>query len=427
MNKTLQHLGPVCAVVGSQWGDEGKGKLVDILAGEYDIVARATGGANAGHTIYVGGKKFVAHLIPSGMLHPKARCVMGNGMVVHLPTLIEEMEVLDKAGIKVDGRLVISDRLHITFDYHKLIDGLQEKRKGKNKVGTTGRGIGPCYTDKIGRFGIQMGEVLDEKRFAAHYRENLERLQKMYRFKHDGEAELKELKKAIKRLAPLVTDTSLYLAQALAKGKTILLEGANGTMLDIDHGTYPYVTSSNATVGGIITGTGLPPMALTSAVGIVKAYTTRVGSGPFPSELDNALGESIRQAGGEFGATTGRPRRCGWFDTVAVKYAVRVNGLTALNLTKVDVLSGLDMLKIGVGYMYKGELLKEMPSDREILENCTVVYREVSGWKEDITGITDFTKLPKACQKYIEALEKYVGCPMRFIGTGPNREQMIVR
>lgn len=426
-------LGSVTAVIGAQWGDEGKGKLVDLLAQEYPIVVRATGGANAGHTIYVTdkktgeSKKYVFHLIPAGMLHPKAVCVMGNGMVINLKTLLEEVEILEKAGIKVNGRLLISDRAHLATDYHRAIDLRQEELKGAGKVGTTGRGIGPCYADKISRAGLRMGDLIDFGSFTKMYLKNLEVHSKMYGIAHDGAAELEQLKKLAQRFGPMITDTSVYIADCLKKKRPILLEGANGTLLDIDHGTYPFVTSSNASVGGIISGTGLPPRALSSAIGIVKAYTTRVGSGPFPTELDNALGEAIRQKGGEFGATTGRPRRCGWFDAVGTSYSVRINGLTGVNLTKLDILSDLDEIFVGVAYKYKGKRTTNFPASIEMLSNLQVEYKKFPGWKKDITGITSFAKLPPKCQKYVLALEKFIGCKIQFIGTGPNRDQMIVR
>ncbi len=420
-------LGQVCVVLGAQWGDEGKGKLVDILAEKYDIIARATGGANAGHTIYTSAGKFVFHLVPSGMFHRSKICVMGNGMVVHFPTLLEEMEVLKKAGVKIDGRLLLSERAHIVFDYHKKIDQMQEELKGSAKVGTTGRGIGPAYANKTTRIGIRCGELRNFDSFSAHYRQNLEMLKKMYGFSHDGSAELKELKKIAKVIVPLIADTSLFLDNAFKKKKSILLEGANGTLLDIDHGTYPFVTSSNASIGGIITGSGIAANRINNVVGIMKAYFTRVGSGPFPTELNDALGEKIRTIGAEFGATTGRPRRCGWFDAVAAKYAVRINGLDAINLTKLDVLSGIPKIKIGVAYKYKGKRISEFPDEIEILEKCSVAYEEVQGWSENIAGAKKIAALPANCKKYIARLEKLIGVPVKFIGTGQKREEMIYR
>lgn len=424
----VKKLGSVCAVIGGQWGDEGKGKLVDILSNTYDIVVRATGGANAGHTIYVGQEKFVFHLVPAGMLHPGKICVMGNGMVVHLPTLLEEIEVLKSAKVKnIEKRLLLSDRAHLVFSYHKIIDQLQESLKGGNKVGTTGRGIGPAYADKISRLGIRAGELVDFTQFQIHYRQNLELMKKMYGFSYDGEAELREIKKILRFIIPLITDTSLFLNTSLQKKKLILFEGANGTLLDIDHGTFPFVTSSNASIGGIITGTGLAPRHLKSTIGIMKAYVTRVGSGPFPTELQNETGENIRKTGNEFGATTGRPRRCGWFDVVASRFAIRINGFMGINLTKVDVLNPLPHIEIGVAYRFRGKRLTEFPTDLSILEKCTVEYMRVPGWQRDIAHARRFEELPKNCKAYVKTIEKLIECPIMFIGTGQRRDQMIYR
>ncbi|MBI2638626.1 adenylosuccinate synthase [Candidatus Peregrinibacteria bacterium] len=414
-------------MVGGQWGDEGKGKLVDILAQKFDVIVRATGGANAGHTIYVGNQKFVFHLVPAGMLHPGKICVMGNGMVVHLPTLLEEIEILKKAGVKISGRLLLSDRAHLVFEYHKIIDQLQEEMKGSQKVGTTRRGIGPAYMDKTSRIGIRAGELKNFAAFVAHYRRNLASLKKMYEFSFNGDAELRAIKKISKMVLPLIADTSLYLANALSAKKSILLEGANGTLLDIDHGTFPYVTSSNASIGGIIAGSGIAPSRIVENIAIMKAYVTRVGSGPFPTELKDALGDKIREIGNEFGATTGRPRRCGWFDAVAAQYSMRVNGFSAINLTKVDVLSTLKKLKICTAYIYKGKKLAEFPADLSVLEQCRPHYIEMSGWQEDISSAKKFHQLPKNCMAYIKKLEKLIGCPIRYIGTGKRREEMIFR
>lgn len=427
MGGASKKFGQVCAVVGGQWGDEGKGKLVDILAESYDVVARAAGGANAGHTIYIGDKKFVFHLVPSGMLHEGKVCVMGNGMVVHLPTLLEEIVELKNAGIAVDGRLFLSDRAHIVFDYHKIIDGLQESRKGGKKVGTTGRGIGPAYSDKTSRVGVRVGELLDFERFSEHAAANADLFKKMYGFEFDETAELKRIKEILPEILPLVADTSLLLSQTIEQGKSILLEGANGVLLDVDHGTYPFVTSSNASIGGIVSGSGLAPKYIKSVIGIMKAYLTRVGSGCFPTELKDELGDKIREIGGEFGATTGRPRRCGWFDAVAARYSVRINGFSAINLTKVDVLNSLETIKVGVAYLFNGKRMTEFPSDLSILEKCEVEYREFPGWQKDISKITSFEELPGNCIDYILSLEKIIACPIRFIGTGKKREEMIER
>lgn len=427
MKAQIKHLGQVCAVIGGQWGDEGKGKLVDILAEHYDVIVRATGGANAGHTIYIGEKKFVFHLVPSGMFHPGKICVMGNGMVVHLPTLLEEIETLKSHGVEVSGRLLLSDRCHIVFEYHKIIDRAQEEMKGGKKVGTTGRGIGPAYANKTFRIGIRASELLDLDTFTTRFRQNLNILQRMYGFEHDGEAELLHLKKILPEITPLIADTGLFLAESLKKKKSLLLEGANGTLLDIDHGTYPFVTSSNASIGGIISGTGVAPQHIKNVIGIMKAYVTRVGSGPFPTELTGSLGEEIRKIGNEFGATTGRPRRCGWFDVPAARYSVRINGLSGINLTKIDVLSSLPKIKVGTAYIYKGRRITEFPADLKILESCKMEYEDFEGWQTDISKAKTFSDLPKACRKYIRTLEKFIGCPIWFVGTGKRRDEMIMR
>lgn len=429
----IQKYGQVCAVLGGQWGDEGKGKLVDILAEKYEVVARATGGANAGHTVYLQDsadpqkkKKVVFHLIPSGALYPHVVNIIGNGCVIHLPTFFEEVDFLKTNGIQVEGRLFISDRAHLVFEYHKKIDVLEEERKGSNKVGTTGRGIGPTYSDKINRIGIRVHELLDFEKFSEHMRANVEQLQKIYGFEFDVENELDYYRKTVDSIKPYITDTSHYLYRAMKEGKKVLLEGANANLLDIDHGTYPYVTSSNASIGGVVTGLGIPAMKMTSAIGVMKAYCTRVGSGPFPTELNNDLGEKIRTIGGEFGSTTGRPRRCGWFDAVASRYSVMVNGFTAINLTKLDVLDDLDTLKVATKYLYKGKELETLPASLEALANVEVVYEEMPGWKSDISKARTFNDLPTNAQKYVKRIEELLECPITFIGVGIGRDDMVI-
>lgn len=426
----------VCAVVGGQWGDEGKGKLIDILADEYDIIVRSTGGANAGHSIYFekkrGGKhvayeKVVFHLIPSGMFHPKKICVMGNGMVIHFPTLFEEISVLQKNNVKVDGRLFLSPRAHIVFEYHKILDHLQEERRKSLRVGTTKRGIGPAYTDKASRTGIRIEELADFDAFQKHYLENVEMLKQLYEIEYDTKSELQFFKQHQKTILRFLRDTTFFLNESLKKGKSILLEGANGTLLDLDHGTYPFVTSSNASIGGLISGCGIPPSAVKSVIGIMKAYVTRVGEGPFPTELHDRLGEKIREQGDEYGSTTGRPRRCGWFDMVAAKYSAMINGMTTINLTKLDVLTGISPLKIGVAYHLRGKKLTSFPISTKDLTDLKPEYLELPGWTEEINHATRFSKLPKNCQKYILTIEKLIGVPIRFIGTGLTRKHMITR
>ncbi|MEK7528900.1 MAG: adenylosuccinate synthase [Patescibacteria group bacterium] len=431
MSKILEKFGNVTVVLGSQWGDEGKGKLIDILAPEYDIIARATGGANAGHTVYWndGGetKKLVFHLIPSGMIHGDKICVVGNGVVLHIATMLEEIEALKAQGVDVTGRLILSDRAHIVFDYHKQIDALQEEMKGKAKVGTTLRGIGPAYADKISRIGIRLGELRDFEKFSNHFRQNVEFLKKMYAIDIDVDSELKKYREYAAIITPMLRDTAHYLASEAASGRTILIEGANATHLDIDHGTYPFVTSSNATIGGIITGLGISPFMLKSAIGIVKAYTTRVGAGVFPTELNDELGEAIRTKGGEFGSTTGRPRRCGWFDAMIVRRSVEINGLTSINLTKVDVLTGLKKLKLAVGYRVNGVELESVPADLATVENLEVLYEEMNGWDEDLSDIREFKNLPENCKKYILRIEALIGCSIDFIGVGQRRDQILTK
>ncbi len=423
----------LAVILGAQWGDEGKGKLVDILSEKFEIIARATGGANAGHTIYIKdpenpgkNKKFIFHLVPSGMLTPETLCVIGNGVVLHVPTFFEEIDVLNENNIPTEGRLLISDRVHLLFDYHKVIDGIQEDSKGEKKVGTTKRGIGPCYTDKIRRNGIRAHELLNWEKFTKKYYDNLEILKELYgKFDHDAEAELANLKELSKKLIPMITDTAYYLNSELKNGKKILVEGANGALLDIDHGTYPFVTSSNSTIGGVCTGLGIGAPLINDVIGIMKAYTTRVGAGPFPTELHDALGDQIRESGGEYGSTTGRPRRCGWFDAVVGKYSAMVNGLTEINLTKLDVLSGLDKLLIAINYKFDGEYLHSFPSDLEILEQVEVEYIEMPGWKEDISKIRNFDDLPQNAKDYVRRIEELLEVKVSSIGVGVERDDLI--
>lgn len=425
----------ISAVIGCQWGDEGKGKLIDIMSGDFDIIARATGGANAGHTIYITDpdnpdkpKKFVFHLVPSGMLHEKPVCVIGNGVVLHLETLMNEVEVLKENNIKTEGRILISDRTHLVFDYHKIIDGMQEDRKGDEKVGTTKRGIGPCYTDKIRRNGVRVHHMLEWDKFESLYRDNLAMFKDMYGdFEYDADSELSKHKEILEQIRPNIIDGAFYLNKAIDEGKKVLIEGANGALLDIDHGTYPFVTSSNASIGGMITGTGIGPQKFERIIGIMKAYTTRVGAGPFAAELLDDLGDQIREAGGEYGATTGRPRRCGWYDAFLGKYAVMINNVTEINLTKLDVLTGLETLKIATGYKHGGKVLDSYPASLSIQEEVEVEYVEMPGWQEDISKARNYDDLPDNAKAYVEKIEQLLNCPVKSIGVGMRREDMIFR
>lgn len=418
-------------ILGAQWGDEGKGKLVDIKSGDFDIVARATGGANAGHSVYVKEgdetKKFIFHLIPSGILYEHVICVIGNGVVVHMPTVYKEIENLRENGIDVDGRIKLSDRAAVLFDYHKIVDGMQEDSKGEKKVGTTKRGIGPCYADKINRRGLRFCDLKDWDVFEEKYRANLAFHQKVFGFDYAPEEELSFYKEKREEILSMVTDTALYLNKALNSGKKVLMEGANATLLDIDHGTYPFVTSSCPSVGGVFTGTGMSPKHLGELTGIVKAYMTRVGAGPFPTELHGQLGDDIREAGGEYGSTTGRPRRCGWFDVPLTKYSIMVNGFSNLNLTKLDVLDDLDEIQVAVKYKLDGEEIETLPALLDDLGRVEVEYETLPGWKQSLQDVTSWDELPENAKSYVLRLEKLLGCSIKYIGVGMRRDQLITR
>jgi adenylosuccinate synthase len=417
-------------VLGAQWGDEGKGKIVDLLTPHFAVVARYQGGHNAGHTVYTGGRKFVLHLIPSGILHPGVVCIIGNGVVVDPVALFAELDELAGMGIDVAGRLLVSDKAHLILPYHREIDVLAEARRGERKIGTTSRGIGPAYEDKIARRGVRVGDLADESPdgpLANAVRENVAARNRLI-----GDAAMSwedvlgDLRRIWPRLRPLVTDTSLYLHQAIAAGRRVMFEGAQGTLLDIDHGTYPFVTSSNATAGGAATGLGVGPRAIGAVLGVAKAYTTRVGSGPLPTELLDGMGERLRETGQEYGASTGRPRRCGWFDAVAVRYAVRVNGLDALAITKLDVLDGLEYLDVCTAYRCGGRIVTEMPGDTAMLAACTPVYERLPGWTRPTRGVTRLADLPLEARQYIGRLEAICGVPAAIISTGSDREHTIV-
>jgi adenylosuccinate synthase len=422
---------PVLVVVGAQWGDEGKGKIIDLLTERADVVARYQGGHNAGHTVVVGMDEFILHLIPSGVLHKGKQCIIGNGVVVDPAALIEEMDGLIKRGIKFDANLLISRNAHLIMPYHKAIDVASERLKGNKKIGTTGRGIGPAYADKISRRGIRMADLLSPERFREKLSLNIGEanflLERFYNAPLINQDEVyAEYIHYAQRLKKYITDTTLYINEAVAKKKRVLAEGAQGTHLDVDHGTYPFVTSSSPTAGGACTGLGIGPNTIGEVIGIVKAYTTRVGSGPFPTEQDNAMGEHLRERGREYGATTGRARRCGWMDTLIVRHAVRVNGFTSIAITKLDVLDTVDEIKICVGYKHKGKLYKEMPSDLEVLEQCTPQYISMPGWKQTTIGIKKYAQLPKKARAYVEKVCKLCGVKPSIISTGARRDETII-
>ncbi len=415
-------------LVGAQWGDEGKGKITDFLAERADCVVRYQGGSNAGHTVEVQNEKFMLHLIPSGILYPNTLCVVGNGVVVDMGKLIEEIQGLQARGIDT-GNLCISFRAPLVLPYHKKLDEIEDR---KSCIGTTKRGIGPAYADKINRTGFRLGDlVVDRDGFKERFKQQVEDknriIQELYgEAGFDYKELLDQLLSQIEFLKPYLADTSLLVHNAIKEGKRVLFEGAQGTLLDIDHGTYPYVTSSNPTAGGACVGTGIGPTCINQVIGVVKAYTTRVGEGPFPTELTDELGETLRQKGVEFGTTTGRPRRCGWLDAVILRYAVRINGLTDLAITKLDVLDSFETIKICVAYRYDGQLLEEFPENLAILGKCEPVYIEVPGWQQDITGVTSYEELPANAKAYIEKIEELTGVKQALVAVGPKRSQTIV-
>jgi len=421
---------PKRIVVGMQWGDEGKGKIVDLLSEQADVIARYQGGANAGHTVVIDSKKFILHLIPTGILHPKKICVIGNGVAFDLQLFFLELEELESKGIKFDKRIFISKNVHLVMPYHKDMERIEEEKRGNSKIGTTLKGIGPTYLDKIGRRGIRLNDLFDEKLFRAKIEENLK--DKSSCLNCLSEKELSSLWEHClsfleykNRLAPLMTDTTSFLNKAIKQKKNILFEGAQGTLLDIDFGTYPFVTSSNTTAGGACTGLGVSPVYIDEVIGVSKAYTTRVGNGPFPTELKDKTGEHIQQIGNEFGATTGRPRRCGWLDLLILRYSVMINGIKKIALTKLDVLDQLETIKVCVGYKYKNSTLKEFSTELNVLENCKPLYKNISGWKKDTTGIRDYKKLPQKTKDYIKFIEDQTGTKIFLISTGCKRKETI--
>ena len=416
------------AVLGAQWGDEGKGKIVDLLTSHFSIVARYQGGHSAGHTVYVNGAKFILRLIPSGILHPGVTCVIGNGVVVDPKALFAEVDELTRNGIDVGQRVLISDKAHLILPYHRDLDLLSEARRGERKIGTTSRGIGPAYEDKIARRGIRVGDLTDPRGLEQNVRDNVTaRNRLVHDTTMDWQVVLDELLKHAERLRPMIRDVSALLTDAIRAGQSILFEGAQGTLLDIDHGTYPYVTSSNASIGGVCTGLGVPPRAIDRVLGVVKAYTTRVGEGPFPTELSGDMGNRLRESGSEYGAVTGRPRRCGWYDAVAVRYAARINGLDGLALTKLDVLDGLERIDICTSYTCGGRTLTEFPSDIGQLASCEPVYESMPGWNAPTAGVRRFDQLPAEARRYIARLEEVSGVRAAIVSTGSERDDTIVR
>ncbi len=416
------------AVLGAQWGDEGKGKIVDLLTPRFDIVARYQGGHNAGHTVYVDDAKFVLRLIPSGILHPGITCVIGNGVVVDPRALLAEIDELAGKGVSVGSRVVVSDKAHLILPYHRDLDLLSEARRGERKIGTTSKGIGPAYEDKIARRGIRAGDLADPRTLEDDVRDNVKARNRLLQdTPMDWRAVLDQLLADGARIRPWVRDVSLMLHLAIKDGQSILFEGAQGTLLDIDHGTYPYVTSSNASVGGICTGLGIGPRLVGGVLGVAKVYTTRVGEGPLPTELSGDLGNRLRESGHEYGAVTGRPRRCGWYDAVAVRYSARINGLDALALTKLDVLDGLEEIQMCTAYRCDGQVLTEMPSDVASLSACQPMYETMPGWKTPTRSVRRFADLPAAARQYIARLEDVSGVPAALISTGSERQDTIIR
>ncbi|MEP7304515.1 MAG: adenylosuccinate synthase [Acidobacteriota bacterium] len=416
------------AVLGAQWGDEGKGKIVDLLTPQFEIVARYQGGHNAGHTVYVAGKKFILRLIPSGILHPGVVCVIGNGVVVDPQALLAEVDELVASGVDVSDRIVVSDKAHLILPYHRDLDLLSEARRGERKIGTTSRGIGPAYEDKMARRGIRAGDLADPQSLERGIRENVNARNRLVGdTAMDWHAVLEQTLGYGERIRPWVRDVSLMLSEAMHQGRAILFEGAQGTLLDIDHGTYPYVTSSNASIGGVFTGLGVGPRTIGAVLGVAKAYTTRVGEGPLPTELTGETGNRLRESGQEYGAVTGRPRRCGWYDAVAMRYSVRINGLDALALTKLDVLDGLDTVEICTSYRCGDQTLTDLPSDIWRLAQCEPVYESMPGWSEPTKGARRLADLPAAARRYVARLEEVSGVPAAIISTGSDRTDTILR
>ena len=418
------------AVVGVQWGDEGKGKVVDALSEHFDIVARYQGGANAGHTVIVDGKKFILQLIPTGILRPDKVAVIGHGVVINPDSLIQEVEAIERGGIRVDNRLLISDRAHLIMPYHRSHEVAAEQARGVGKIGTTAKGIGPTYEDKAGRRGLRTCDLRNPERFVEKCKKVLAEKDRIAEALFEGtpfggQEWVEEYREAASVLVPRLIDASEYLNAEIDRGKRVLFEGAQGTLLDLDHGTYPFVTSSSATAGGACTGTGVGPTRIGAVIGVSKAYTTRVGSGPFPTEIQGDEGEQLRARGNEFGAVTGRPRRCGWFDVPAARYSARLNNLTALVITKLDILDTLEEIPVGLEYEYEGKRFRSFPADADVLDHVKVHYRVLPGWKQSTFGLTDYSQLPQKAQDYLNFLADQVELEIMMVSTGPERGQAI--
>ncbi|MEW6066766.1 MAG: adenylosuccinate synthase [Nitrospirota bacterium] len=421
---------PNVIVVGSQWGDEGKGKIVDFLSKKADVVARYQGGHNAGHTVVINNEKFILHLIPSGILYKGKICIIGNGVVVDPAALIKEINGLKQRGVKVGKNLLLSKNAHLIMPYHMAIDREKEKLMGSKKIGTTGRGIGPAYVDKMARTGIRVADLLTpdvfKEKLKAHLFEINFLLENLYKAPiFDLEDIYKEYMSYAEKISEYIADTDIIINRMISEKKSVLFEGAQGTLLDVDHGSYPYVTSSNPIAGGACIGLGVGPTKISKVLGVVKAYTTRVGGGPFPTEIKDSLGEKLREKGGEYGATTGRPRRCGWLDMVVLRHSARINGFTGIVITKLDILDGIDIIKICTAYKHKGKIYEEFPKEVNIFEECEPVYEEVQGWKENTANIKEFERLPKAARLYIKKIEKLLGIKAQLISTGQRRNELI--
>ena len=430
MPASLKNAVPIQVVLGTQWGDEGKGKIVDLLGESADIVARFQGGHNAGHTVVFGGKTFILHLLPTGILRPGIECYVGNGVVIDPGSLLKEIEDMKAMGIEVEGRFFISHNAHLILPYHQSLDKRSEELNKNNKIGTTGRGIGPAYADKAGRMGIRMGDLMDIERLKEKVSRNVAMkntiLKHVYNAEEIQEKEILDSLIAFKeKIGDCIVDTTALIHRKIAEGKRILLEGAQGTMLDIDFGTYPFVTSSNTTAGGISTGLGLSLRKVDRIIGIVKAYTTRVGNGPFPTELTDALGENIREKGGEYGATTGRPRRCGWFDSAVVRYAVKLNDIDVLAITKLDVLDELEEIRICTGYLFNGKVIEDFSLYTGFLDDAEPVYESMPGWKQTLSGIRKYSELPEQARQYLKRIQELVKVPIGIVSVGSHRDETI--